>query len=84
MTHLTYGDVHHRANALGLIMSRDRVTLRISLRYRDPSRGRQEWRGKTLYDVLAIVEQLETEAGRPQQQQQLPISRALPERALHH
>jgi len=78
MSHLTYGDVHHRANALGLIMSRDRMTLRISLRYRDPSRGRQEWRGKTLYDVLAIIEQLEAGAGpAPQRPGPAPAERAL-------
>jgi len=78
MAHLTYGDVHHRANALGLIMSRDPTTLRIGLRYRDPSRGRQEWRGKTLHDVLAIIEQLEAEAGRPRR-----ATQAFPERAFH-
>lgn len=62
MTYLTYGDVHHRANALGLIMSRDRLTLRISLRYRDPARGRQEWRNMTLQEVLAVIESMEAVA----------------------
>jgi hypothetical protein len=79
VTYLTYGDVHHRAIALGLIMSRDPATLRIGLRYRDLSRGRQEWRGKTLHDVLAIIEQLEAESERPQKQ----TGSALPEGAFH-
>jgi hypothetical protein len=79
VTYLTYGDVHHRANALGLIMSRDRATLRIGLRYRDPGLGRQEWRGKTLHDVLAIIEQLEAGSKRPQKQ----TGSVLPESAFH-
>lgn len=65
MTYLTYGDVHHRANALGLIMSRDRMTLRISLRYRDPASGRQEWRNMTLQEVLAVIESMEAAAATP-------------------
>lgn len=78
MTYLTYGDVHHRANALGLIMSRDRMTLRISLRYRDPANGRQVWRNMTLQEVLTVIESMEGPTTPPQRT--IPSA---PERAYH-
>lgn len=59
MDYLTYGDVHHRANALGLIMTRDRLTSRISLRYRGADQAPPEWRNKTLHEIMAIIESIE-------------------------
>lgn len=59
MRHMTYGDVHKRANGAGLIMSRNRLTRRINLRFRDTTNDPREWRELILEEALAVVESLE-------------------------
>jgi len=59
MRHITYGDVHKRANCAGLIMSRDRLTRRINLRFRNTADDPREWRELTLEDALAIIQSVE-------------------------
>lgn len=55
MTHLTYGDVQVRAAHAGLVMSRDRRTGAINLRYRRASVSAQEWRGLSLEEALSVI-----------------------------
>jgi hypothetical protein len=57
--YLTYGEVHKRANRLGLVMSRDRMTGRVNLRFREAGVDGREWPRLTLHDALRVVQSLE-------------------------
>jgi hypothetical protein len=50
-----YGAVRERASQAGLVLSRDRVSSGINLRYRDPRTSAQVWRDLTIAEAMAVV-----------------------------
>lgn len=57
MGHLTFGEIQRRARAIGLVMSRQGMAIR--LRHRNPDASEYDWTGLDAAGALRIVEALE-------------------------
>jgi hypothetical protein len=57
-----FGELQKRASALGLVMSRDRISGHLHLRYRDRRDPRPGWRHMTFQEASAVVDGLEVRA----------------------
>lgn len=59
---ITFGQLQKSAARSGLVMSRDRSSLLVNIRYRDPARSAARWRGLTFHEAWVLVEELKEHA----------------------